>query len=390
MSIEGHVDEVSHAQVRGWAIQPRSSAPATIQVVVNGHLHGTCVADGIREGLGEFIGQPGDDAHAFEYEFRPALSMYREHRLEIRNAATNRLLPSGARTIHVIHAARGMLAPILITSRGRTGTTYLMKHLLAHPEVEVADTYPFEIELMTYYVSALNVLLAPRFDGTQDEPDMAAAAEEMCRIGRNPWNRPALHQTIGGEELERMFSESIPLRLSSLFRNIILDYYGIVARKMEKRRARFLAEKCGLGENTRQGIRGLMGEVKEIVLVRDPRDFFCSAKAFWRWTGEEILAMMDDVFGFYAQLAARTEHDTLLVRYEDLIEGPKDTLGRIGNFAGLTEECPEQEATELFHRHGTSASPGASIGRWRREMTAADTEHCKRRFGLFMEQFGYV
>ncbi len=353
-------------------------------------MYGTCRADGAREGLGEFLGQPGNDDHAFAYKFHPALSLYREYRLEIRNADTGELVPSGARTIHPIHATQSMLAPILVTSRGRAGTTLLMKQLLGHPEVAVADTIPFEVEIMTYYVTALSVLLPPRFDGTHDDPDMAEAALETGQIGRNPWNRPALHYTVGGEELERLYTESVPLRMASLFRNIVLDYYGIVARKSEKRQARFLAEKCGLSDNTRLGIRGLMGEVKEIVLIRDPRDFLCSAKAFWKFDSERAFATMTDVFPIYMRLAAQAASDTILVRYEDLVAKSRETLERIGAFIGLTGLGANVETGQMFQGHGTSASPSDSIGRWRRDLTPDEIGRCNERFGAFMERFHYA
>jgi hypothetical protein len=138
------------------------------------------------------------------------------------------------RTPSGIPGSRHRCVPIVIASPERSGTTLLMKQLLDRPEIAVADTFPFEIELMTYYASALSVLLVPRFDGAEADPDLAEAALATARIGRNPWNRPALHRAIGGEELARMFAESVPLRMSSLFKNIILDYYGPIARKAGK------------------------------------------------------------------------------------------------------------------------------------------------------------
>jgi hypothetical protein len=389
MQIDGHVDDVSREQVRGWAMQTRSDVPSKIQIVVNGEVHGTCVAEIVREGLGEVIGQPGNDAHAFVYEFHPPLSMFREYRVEVRIAETCELLPSGARTIHAVRAQRAMLAPILITSRGRAGTTLLMQRLSGHPEVVVADAYPYEIELMTYYVTALNVMATPRFDTTQDQPDMVEAALETCAIGGNPWNIPALLRHVGGDELERMFAESVPLHLSSLFRTVVLDYYSIAARKSDKRQARFLSEKCGLNEDVRQGIRGVMGEVKEIVLVRDPRDFLCSARSYWKLPDERLLPMMDDVYRAYAALAKQAEQDTLLVRYEDLVGDQSCTLGRIADFIGLTERFAEQETTDLFRRHATSTTPLASIGRWHTDLAPDERQHCEHRFGSFMEVLGY-
>jgi len=352
-------------------------------------VHGTCVADIVREGLGDVIGQPGNDAHAFVYEFHPPLSMFREYRLEVRVAGTSELLPSGARTIHAIRAQRAMLAPIVITSRGRAGTTLLMRLLSGHPEVVVAEAYPYEIELMSYYVTALHVMGSPSFDEAPDKPDMAEAALASCAIGGNPWNVPALHRIVGGDELERMFAESVTRHFSSLFRNIVLDYYGIVARKSDKREARFLAEKCGLNENVRHGIRGVMGEVKEIVLMRDPRDFLCSARSYWKLPDQQILPMMDDVYRAYAALALQAEDDILLVRYEDLVGDQARTLERIADFIGLTERFAQRETTDLFRRHGTSTTPLNSIGRWRTELGPAEREDCERRFGVFMEIAGY-
>ena len=264
-----------------------------------------------------------------------------------------------------------------------------MRQLADHPEVVVADIYPYELELMTYYVAALGVLLAPRFTGTEDDPDLIDGARETGLIGRNPWNRPSLHLAVGGPELERLFDESIPMRLSGLYRNIILDCYGIIARKAEKRQARYMAEKCGLSDDARHGIRALLGDVREIVLIRDPRDFLCSAKSYWKFDTEQALIVLEDSIKSYLEIASRDAADTLFVRYEDLVLKVVETMARIGEFLGLQGLGLRSSADDLFQRHATSATPAASIGRWRQDLNAHEIRQCDVRFRAFMDRFGY-
>ena len=81
-----------------------------------------------------------------------------------------------------------------------------------------------------------------------------------------------------------------------------------------------------------------------------------------------------------------------LVRYEDLVLEPEQTLGRICALLELEAGPAEQREAEAatFQRHGTSGSPQESIGRWRNELTEEERELCETAFGDFLKILGYT
>ena len=143
----------------------------------------------------------------------------------------------------------------------------MLMHEFSHQNALVlADVYPYEVKLAAYYASTLKVLTHPRFRTDDDSVTFATTAFRQLRAVANPWHQPQHHRKVGGEQLVTTLGESVPTRLASVFRNIVLDYYGIVAVKQKKIEARFFAEKLNLNSDLRHAVRELFGSVKEIVL----------------------------------------------------------------------------------------------------------------------------
>jgi hypothetical protein len=82
-----------------------------------------------------------------------------------------------------------------------------------------------------------------------------------------------------------------------------------------------------------------------------------------------------------------------LVRYEDLVLEPEETIVRLLEYLELDSSPALRRrigaAAAKRTAHGTSASPEASIGRWRRELPPQLQEDCEEAFGEAMELFGY-
>jgi len=309
--------------------------------------------------------------------------------IEVLVADSKADIPGGRKTLHAPFSTRAAIAPLIVTSRGRTGTTLLMKWLLRHPDVVVADAYPYEIKLASYYASALKVLITPKISDSAADPDFVENATSLLQIGRNPWNSPILLRALGGHELQRLLEESVPDRLASLFRAIILDAYGAIRIAQSKIGAPFFAEKCMLDEDVGYGIRSIMGEVREIVMVRDPRGFLCSAKKFWHQDTERAMQVLNDAIPIYENAYRNRGADTLFVRYEDLIQTPQITLSSISDHFGIKYIDSVCEDAMLFSVHGTSLSPAQSIGQWKSDLERAEIERCEQLSSSFMETFGY-
>jgi hypothetical protein len=82
----------------------------------------------------------------------------------------------------------------------------------------------------------------------------------------------------------------------------------------------------------------------------------------------------------------------ILVKYEDLVAKPEQTLRTIANFIGVRRDSSFGSNLDgnVFAMHSTSASPQSSVGRWRTDLSSEEIELCERRTQSYMETFGYA
>jgi hypothetical protein len=148
---------------------------------------------------------------------------------------------------------------------------------------------------------------------------------------------------------------------------------------------------------------------KEIFLVRDFRDVVCSIFAFNASRGhmdfgrevvktdEEYIPVLGQaVQRLFENYRHRRKH-SLLVRYEDLICNPTPTIKTILKYLEL--EASEAAIADLIRKanqdspelqkHRTSASPQASIGRWRCDLSEPLQRLCRLTFDDLLRDFGY-
>jgi hypothetical protein len=131
--------------------------------------------------------------------------------------------------------------------------------------------------------------------------------------------------------------------------------------------------------------------VKEIVLVRDPRDVHCSRRAFWSDSAESSFQNLKTVQATMMPIQRADQQDLLVVRYEDLIQQPAETLSRISTYLGLgyAIELNADSERQIFSSHGTSSDPASSIGRWKHELSGEERASFTQQFKPFLEAFGY-
>ena len=340
--IQGYVDQITYTDVTGWAIDwSDPSTPVDVLIIVDGAEVATCKAGIMRERLEAALGPGATGAHEFQFRFDPPLDRNSDHTVEIWTASPHILLTNGRRMFFGQRSGKAAFLPILITSSGRSGTTMLMQEFAGHPEIVVADTYPFEIKLTSYYAATLNVLSAPTFVPSKVEREFAAYACRDLIAGRNPWNRPALLNMVGSNHAARMIGRTFPDRLRDLFRSTIEEYYAIIAEEGGRgSSAHLFAEKGVLEEPVRHASRAMFGGLKEIVMVRDPRDYICSAKQFWKHDLDAVIAAMRSEFPIIQRIHKEANPNTIFVRYEDLILDPERSKTQLYEFLGCRDTQP--------------------------------------------------
>jgi hypothetical protein len=391
MSIQGHVDVISLLAVSGWAIDwERPRDVLEISIIVDGIEVATCRTDIERTGLKEALGGGASGMHAFHHAFDPPLANRDNHHIEVLTTQGRVVLPNGRRTLYRPHPGHSRLTPILLSSNGRSGTTMLMQEFATHPDIAVANAYPFEFKLTSYYASAWHVLTQPTYTPSGAEIEFAARATKDMLIGRNPWNRPELLNSFGGPHAAGLIGKVFPDRLARFFCSLVDESYEIVATRNEKS-PHFFAEKSPLDEPVRQSCRILFPYLREIVLIRDPRDYLCSAKQFWKHDIDEVIATQATELPKIIKIRDEARQDVLIVRYEDLVLDPGETRERLYAFIGCDAAFRPHsiKVDAVPEAHKTSASARNSIGRFRTELDSATLATCNEAFGAFMKAFDY-
>ena len=306
-----------------------------------------------------------------------------------------------------VTAARSALAssyqpdfqPLLVISLGRTGTTWAMRLLSQHPDVITHQEYPYETRAAQYWVHMARVLSEPA------NPGQSATSTFFVNpfwVGSPPFAEPwsSLFDWTSGRE-------HIGLLASHCLRTID-SFYAYVAAIQGKTSATRYVEKAVLSNPTLELFSELYEHTKVIFLVRDPRDVISSVLSFNAKRGTVEFGRSSvstdeeyvDVIRKQTELLANAWHQSqgsVLLRYEDLVLQPEATLSNVFRGLGLDArdatvaktlaQASEQDAKLQFHQ--TSASPAASIGRWRRDLAPTVKDECARLLPGVLREFGY-
>ncbi len=138
--------------------------------------------------------------------------------------------------------------------------------------------------------------------------------------------------------------------------------------------------------------RKMFGAVKEIVLLRDPRDLYCSRLSYFKNINPRVT--LQEVRWACTQLRKIRQEaasDTIFVKYEDIVLGNTDEIRRLSDFLGfdLYSVDTSQEQASRFVEHATSGSPAASVGRWREQLSEAEIRAFDENGAEFFRLFGY-
>ncbi len=186
------------------------------------------------------------------------------------------------------------------------------------------------------------------------------------------------------------YHAEVPTGYAMLFRRFIVEFYATLANAQGKRAVPYFCEKGDLDEAAVLGSRLFFDRVKDIVIVRDPRDLLCSAIAFWKLRPEAAMNMLASTVARLIQIARHAGPDTIVIRYEDLVRETVPTRQALSRFLDLDLlRQPEAAADVIPDSHRTSSDPAASIGRWRNDLTPQQVETCELAFGGLLHDFDY-
>ncbi|MES9861121.1 MAG: sulfotransferase [Candidatus Thiodiazotropha sp. LLP2] len=289
------------------------------------------------------------------------------------------------------------LQPIIITTIGRTGSTWLMQLLAKHPTIVVSDQHPYETFALEYWLHLVSQqLLSPQ--------------QGLSLVDQQRFNRDFL----SNETRHTWFNERYYSQVMSFCQAAVENYYFSIAEEQEVDTPQFFAEKIpyfsGEGSTTwRQlssAVRELYPESKEIVLVRDFRDMVLSALHFGakgkssNEIEKEKLTAYQNVSKEVAEFSAyykQNHNNTYLLHYEDLLLNTTSTLRSL--FTSLSLPCSDKilgmvtqdthKVPESHRQHITSQSVEKSVARWKRELAPQQQSEYTNIFKSNLRLFGY-
>jgi hypothetical protein len=295
------------------------------------------------------------------------------------------------------------IQPLMVTSLGRSGTTWLMKLLSECPQIVMYRHYPYEMRASRYWMHMLKVLAEPANHETSARAD--SFAENLNWTGHNPNYTGAI---ADDPRLGQWLGHTYPEQIGEFCQKCTEGFYRQAALAQNRSAPLYFAEKQ-LPDHVPNITWELYPQAREIILVRDFRDTVCSMLSFNRKRGYAAFGRecttTDEQFvrevGLRARRLAAAWHSraatALMVRYEDLVAEPVLSLCRVLRYlmldadAALAERMLEAESRDTSEatRHRTSDGAVDSVGRWRKELGRELQSACDDAFRDVLPVFGY-
>ena len=299
---------------------------------------------------------------------------------------------------------RALLQPLLVTTLGRTGSTWLMRLLGQHQSIVTYRPFELEPRAGSYWVQVFKALSDPK---SFLQPLLVTEPVGQWWLGSDTTG-PV--RKIPDAEVVNCLGGTGVRSLAAFCQGQIEALYRAVVAAGGLAGGTYFAEKCLAGAPVvRQMLCEWYPGAKEVVLVRDPRDIFCSIESFNAKRGYLAFArdrLHDEVE--YIRMLMRVTNQLFhvwqerpgavhLLRYEDLVRDPLRTLSavlaylEIPSGAELVEEILQRASVETpaMRHHRTSDKPADSVGRWRRELGANLRELFVSELGETLNLLGY-
>lgn len=306
------------------------------------------------------------------------------------------------RTLQTSHEP--MLLPVIVTTLGRTGSTWLMRLLDSCPDIVAYRPFQYEPRVATYWIEVLWALSEPTSYLQQIAPvgdlDGRWWLGSMPQNGRAFIQDPVLQQWLQRESVEQ---------LAAFCQERIEAIYAKAAQEGGKQNAVRFAEKYLPNQIVPALVRELYPAAREVLLVRDFRDMVSSILAFNAKRGYAAFGRerAHDDRDYIGQLRSsvnsllsrwrRDPEGVCVIRYEDLILEPHRTMTRLLDHLEL--ESDSESVTDILQRaslelpemagHRTSPESAQSVGRWRDDLDDELQDLCEEAFGPALEAFGY-
>ncbi|HEX6457215.1 MAG TPA: sulfotransferase [Solirubrobacterales bacterium] len=293
-----------------------------------------------------------------------------------------------------------LIQPLMVNTIGRSGSTWLVWLLSCLSEAVAFSPWARDARVGTYWTSVMQALSRPQSYLAQLVP---GPLEQ-----RYWWNdRADLRFGVGGDpELETWLGGEAIESLVDFSRSRIDAFYARLGE--DGKRPRYFVEKYLPYQLTPDLLSEMYPGAREVILVRDFRDMLCSVIAFNRKRGYQAFGRADvGSDAEYVETAVANSARRLLrrrrergeeahlVRYEDLIQEPEETLAGMMRFLGLeaggeaVAAVLERAEAQSLDEHRTTSKVSESIGRWQRDLSPELAQVCAEVLDPVLTEFGY-
>jgi Sulfotransferase family len=290
--------------------------------------------------------------------------------------------------------------PLIVTTLGRTGSTWCLWMLQSHPEIVAHSPFENDARVGNYWMSVLQTLSDPTSFLRQLDPGDTGDREWWA--GGEGEAMSKLKDT----DLAAWLGHGRVEELAAMCRDRIGSFYAHLAERQGKEPTYFV-EKHLPRQVPAELLREVYPDAAEVVLVRDLRDTFCSILAFNRKRGYSAFGReAAESDAHYVETVRRSGESLLnhmredgrsvhLLRYEDLIRQPVEALEPLLEFLGLDSSDAAamveraSVSTDGMDHHMTAPSAGASIGRWQRDLEPELARICDEVLSPIVAELGY-
>jgi hypothetical protein len=395
-------------EISGWIIGANQRVKE-IEIHQGGVVIRRAPLDQFRQDVARaYPGVPGADLSGFR-TWASVVGLEPETTLQVRavleDGSRARLAAVSLRHLPVQSGFEPRLQPIMLTTMGRAGTTWTMRLLSEHPEIVVHRWHPYELRTARYWWHMLKTLSEPR------DPHHSGQADRFQTnklwVGYNPFYPEPIAVTPGlGEWMGREYVED----LARFCQHSAEEAYLRIAAGQGQPNVRYMAEKHR-ADNLPWLVWELYPKAKEIFLVRDFRDVYSSMLAYNKKFGRRAFGpehiRTDEEFAQFLRNSTirnlsrswpKRQDRAHLIRYEDLITRPRETLYGILEYleldpsdaviAGMLERASAENPE--MKQHLTSSDVSTSLGRWKSSLPPDLQSVANDAFGDVLQQFGYT
>jgi hypothetical protein len=280
-----------------------------------------------------------------------------------------------------------------------------MRVLSEHPKIVVQRWYPYELRAARYWMHMLKILSEPKNPYQSAEANTFQTNKSW--VGHNPFYPEPMMETPG---LVEWFGRTHIEELAAFCQRSAEECYRRIAASQGQEEGAFYFAEKHRADHLPWLFWELYPRAKELFLVRDFRDVVSSMLAFNAKQGRTVFGRpslrSDEEFVRFirngpvrliSESWSKRRDRAHLIRYEDLIRHPEETLRGVlayleldhadATIEGMINRAA-QENPEM-HRHRTSGEVSSSIGRWRQSLDPGLQEACTEAFADVLEQFGY-